>query len=106
MPKIPRTPQGQAQAQDAEPQPGTSGPDGQSKTGGVEAILAGMESRLAKKMDETKRTVQEVLTMAQMNSQAIEALEERVDDNREDMTKALRDLDEKLTARMDGQVKD
>ena len=57
-------------------------------------------------MDETKRTVQEELTMAQMNSQAVEALEERVDDNREDMTKALRDLDEKLTARMDGQVKD
>ena len=100
MPKIPRTPQGQAPEAEKQADPDVN------KAGSMESILAGMESRLVKKMDETKRSVQEVLTMAQMNSQAIEALEERVDDNREDVAKALRDMEEKLTRKMQDQVQE
>ena len=102
MPKIPRTPQGQAPETERQPAPDP----GAAKPGGVEPILAGMETRLVRKMEETKRSVLEVLTMSQMNSQAIDALEERVDDNRDEVAKALREMEEKLTNKIREQVKD
>ena len=102
MPKVPRTP--------------PKGADGQEQEKTVEkegvndfvALLQAMEARLSSKLDANKKAVNEAVKLSKLNSDALDALEEKVDATDETLRETLARVEaqeERVLARVESQVK-
>ena len=109
MPKIPRTPQGQGQGPGEEPASAAGEkdkggneeavPPAQTQAAALEALLAGMESRLGNKIDSTNSRVEKALEL-------VEDLEAKVVATENNIEKRLGAVEAKLEEKLNGQVKD
>ena len=102
MPRIPRSP---VQGQPPGPEPEKQKPDPPD----FAELLLAMEKRLASKIEATNKAVNEAVTLSKMSSDAIDALEEKVDANEENLREALTRIekqDERVLARVEDQVKE
>ena len=106
MPRLPRTPQGQDQDKDNE---GGKDKDKDSRAPDVVELLVAMEARLSSKLDANKRAVNEAVKMSKLNSDALDALEEKVDATDEILKETLARVEaqeDRVLARVEQQVKE
>lgn len=100
MPKVARTPPKAAEEATKEADKGD---------GGIAAMLLAMEERLSSKLDANKRAVNEAVKMSKLNSDAPDALEEKVDATYEILKETLARVEaqeERVLARVEEQVKE
>ena len=75
----------------------------------VAALLAAMEARLSTKLDANKKAVNEAVKLSKLNSDALDALEEKVDATDEILNETLARVEaqeERVLVRMEQQVKE
>ena len=114
MPRIPRTPQHgqdqpQAPAQSLTKTPDVQAPAAQSDRldgGALERLLVGMEGRLTSKIGSTNRAVGEAVSLAKQTNDALEALEEKVDDNEAALRLAIERCEQRMMDKLQATVKD
>ena len=103
MPKLPRTPQAGAEAAHPEHE------RGQDKPTDVAALLLAMEARITSKLDATKKAVNEAVSLSKLNSDALDALEEKVDANDEVLRETLARVEkqeERVLQKVETQVRE
>ena len=101
MPGLPRTPQAGAEPQ-AEPAAKKEVPD-------VASLLMAMEARITSKLDATKKAVNEAVSLSKLNSDALDALKEKVDANDEILRETLARVEkqeERVLAKVESQVRE
>ena len=101
MPKVARTPPKNTGEQD------TGG--GKEDRTDVAALLVAMEARLSSKLDANKKAVNEAVKMSKLNSDALDALEEKVDatdDRLKETLARIEATEERVLARVEEQVKE
>ena len=86
MPKLPRTPQA-GQDQDQADKPRTEVQD-------LAAMLQAMEKRLATKIEETNKAVNEAVKLSHLTHDALETLEKKVNNNDDRLRKSLEENQE------------
>ena len=99
MPKTTRTPPKAADE-------GSAGPSGMAA---MSAMLVAMEERLSNKLDANKKAVNEAVKLSQLNSDALDALEEKVDATDEILMETLARVEaqeERVLARVEEQVRE
>ena len=104
MPKVTRTPP-------KNPQEGQTNGPAKEKEGeeGMVALLLAMEARLSSKLDANKKAVNEAVRTSKLNSDALDALEEKVDATDEILKETLARVEaqeERVLARVEEQVKE
>ena len=108
MPKLPRMPQGPAQAQSQtqqqESEDGTAKPTGVGS--GFEALLLAMEGRLTAKLERASESSRQAAQQAKMNSESLEQLESRVDANEQCLMEALLKSEERIMIKVQEQLQD
>ena len=101
MPKTSRTPP-KADNVDPKQSQDKGGPD-------MAAMLAAMEARLSTKLDANKKAVNEAVKLSKLNSDALDALEEKVDASDEILKETLARVEaqeERVLARVEDQVRE
>ena len=99
VPKTTRTPPKTAEE-------GAAGPSGMAA---MSAMLIAMEERLSNKLDANKKAVNEAVKLSQLNSDALDALEEKVDATDEILKETLARVEaqeERVLARVEEQVRE
>ena len=86
MPKVTRTP---VRNPDTPESGGPKEAEADKPPSDFAALLAAMEARLSSKLDANKRAVNEAVKMSKLNSDALDALEEKVDATDEILKEAL-----------------
>ena len=108
MPKVPRTsPKGTADnnKQDTHSDKNKSGNGPEN----FAELLMAMEARLSSKLDANKKAVNEAITLSKLNSDALDALEEKVDNSDEILKETLARVEaqeERVLARVETQVEE
>ena len=100
MPKLPRTPQGGSDHTKEQEEPERNAND-------FAAMLLAMENRLASKLDATNKAVQKAVTMSKLTSDALDALEDKVEASDAVVKETLARLEaqeERVLARVEKQV--
>ena len=103
MSRVPRTP-----PKGAEDPPEQASKPEQKKPPDFAALLLAMEARLSSKLDANKKAVNEAIKQSQLNSDALDALEEKVDANDDVLRNTLARVEaqeERVLARVEQQVK-
>ena len=75
----------------------------------VAALLLAMEARITCKLDATKKAVNEAVSLSKLNSDTLDALEERVNANNEILRETLARVEkpeEKVLAKVESQVRE
>ena len=104
MPRLPRTPQqGQAQAQSQAP-PQEESKQEPTVPPAFEALLLAMEGRLTAKLEKASEASRQAAQQAKLNSESLEQLESRVDENEQCLMEALRKSEERIMAKVNEQV--
>ena len=96
MPRLPRTPGGEAPTPD----------QGSQKTGGsIEELLLGMEGRLGSKIDSTNKKVDKTLTLVSEANAGLEELELKVVDAEINLDSKLAETETRIELKVKNQVK-
>ena len=106
MPRTARTPAKDGQPKEAQtPKEGTAGPTSKDQASSLENLLAGMESRLASKIDSTNSKVEKALDLVAEANTALDDLEMRVIATEKKIEERLVEVENRLEEKMNSKIK-
>ena len=106
MPRTARTPAKDGQPKDAQtPKEGAASSASKDQNSSIEALLAGMESRLASKIDSTNSKVERALDLVAEANTALDDLEMRVIATEKKIEEKLVEVENRLQEKMNTKIK-